>query len=57
MFHSQALRVLEAVMRDYEKQTSITLVKHPFAEQLRNCDSVESVIAFLVIAEGTIAVP
>jgi hypothetical protein len=42
------LQVLfEAALQDYEKQTGIVLAKHPLAEQLQNCDSVESVTAVL----------
>jgi hypothetical protein len=45
---SSNLRVLfEAALLDYEKQTDIALAKHPLAEQLQNCDSVESVTAVL----------
>ena len=39
--------IFEAALRDYEKQTGIALAKHPLAEQLQNCDSVESVTAVL----------
>ena len=40
------LQVLfEAAMQDYEKKTGIVLAKHPLAEKLQNCDSVESVTA------------
>ena len=42
------LQVLfEAALQDYERQTGIPLAKHPLAEQLQNCDSVESVTAVL----------
>ena len=42
------LQVLfEAALQDYESQTGVLLVKHPLAEQLQNCDSVESVAAVL----------
>jgi hypothetical protein len=45
---SSRFRVLfEAALQQYEKQTEIPLAKHPLAEQLQNCDSVESVIAIL----------
>ena len=45
---SHHLQVLfEAALQDYEKQTGITLAKHPLAEQLQNCHSVESVTAVL----------
>jgi hypothetical protein len=32
-------------MQDYEKKTGIVLAKHPLAEKLQNCNSVESVTA------------
>ena len=32
-----------AALEDYEKQTGIALAKHPLAERLQNCVSVESV--------------
>jgi hypothetical protein len=42
------LQVLfESAFQDYEKQTGIVLAKHPLAEQLQECDSVESVTAVL----------
>ena len=42
------LQVLfQAALQDYERQTGIPLAKHPLAEQLQNCDSVESVTAVL----------
>lgn len=45
---SSRLQVLfEAALRDYERKTGIALDKHPLAEQLQNCDSVESVTAVL----------
>jgi len=37
----------EAALKDYEKKTGITLDKHPLAEELQNCNSVESVAAVL----------
>jgi hypothetical protein len=41
-------RVLfEAAVQQYEKQAEIPLARHPLAEQLQNCDSVDSVIAVL----------
>jgi hypothetical protein len=43
--HLQAL--FKAALQDYEKQTGIELVKHPLAERLQNCDTVESVAAVL----------
>ena len=45
---SSRFRVLfESALQQYEKQTEIPLAKHPFAEQLQNCESVDSVIAIL----------
>lgn len=45
---SSRLPVLfEAALRDYERETSIALDKHPLAAQLQNCDSVESITAVL----------
>ena len=45
---SSPLQVLfEAALREYEKQTGIALDKHPLAEELQNCDSVESVTTVL----------
>jgi hypothetical protein len=35
----------EAYLKEYEKQTDITLAKHPLTEQFQHCDSVESVAA------------
>lgn len=39
--------LFEAALQDYEKQTEIALIKHPLAEQLQSCDSVESVTTVL----------
>jgi hypothetical protein len=39
--------LFEAALQDYEKKTGIVLAKHPLAEQIQNCDSVESVTAVL----------
>ena len=45
---SPHLQVLfETALQDYEKQTGIALDKHPLAEKLQNCDSVESLNAVL----------
>jgi fungal STAND N-terminal Goodbye domain len=45
---SSNLEVLfEIALQDYEKQTGIALAKHPLAEHLQNCGSVESVTAVL----------
>ena len=35
--------LFEASLKDYEKQTDITLAKHPLTEKFQHCDSVESV--------------
>ena len=43
--HLQVL--FDAALSDYEKQTGVALAKHPLAEQLQNCDSVEFVTAVL----------
>jgi fungal STAND N-terminal Goodbye domain len=43
--YSQVL--FEAALQHYERQTGIALAKHPFAEQLQSCYSVESVTAVL----------
>ena len=46
--HSGRLQVLfEAALQDYEEQTGIVLAKHPLAEQLQNCNSIESVTTVL----------
>jgi hypothetical protein len=43
---SSRFRVLfESALQDYQKQTGTTLTNHPVAEELQNCDSVESVTA------------
>jgi hypothetical protein len=44
---SRLRAIFEASLRDYETQTGIVLANHPLAEQLQNCDSVESVTAVL----------
>jgi hypothetical protein len=45
---SSHLRVLfEAALEDYKQQTGIELAKHPLAERLEDCNSVESVTAIL----------
>ena len=43
--HLQSL--FDAALQDYKTKTGIALDKHPFAEELQNCDSVESVTAVL----------
>ena len=45
---SSHLNVLfEAALQDYERHTGIALAKHPLAERLQECDSVESITAVL----------
>jgi hypothetical protein len=45
---SSHLRVLfEAALEDYKQQTGIELAKHPLADRLEDCNSVESVTAIL----------
>ena len=45
---SSRLRVLfEAALEDYKQQTGMELAKHPLAERLQHCDSVESVTAII----------
>ena len=45
---STRLRVLfQAALEDYEKQTGIELTKHPLAERLQHCNSVEAVTDIL----------
>jgi hypothetical protein len=46
---SASLRLLfSAALQDYEEQTGIILAKHPLAEKLQSCDSVESITAILL---------
>ena len=43
---SARIRLLfEAYSKEYEKQTGITLAKHPLTEKFQHCDSIESVSA------------
>jgi hypothetical protein len=43
---SSHLQVLfDAALHDYQKKTGIALAEHPLAEQLQDCDSVESITA------------
>ena len=44
---SRFRELFESALRDYEKTTNLTLAKHPLAEPLQNCHSVESITAFL----------
>ena len=37
--------LFEAYLKEYEKQTDITLEKNPLTEKFQQCDSVESVVA------------
>jgi hypothetical protein len=39
--------LFDTALQAYEKKTSITLVQHPLALQLQDCDSVESIASFL----------
>ena len=39
--------LFEAALEDYKHQTGIELAKHPLAERLQYCNSVESVTAIL----------
>jgi hypothetical protein len=39
--------LFESALQGYEKQTGIPLANHPLAEQLQNCQSVESVTSLL----------
>jgi hypothetical protein len=45
--HSGSSVLFEAALRDYETQTGIALAKHPLAERLQQCHSVESITAVL----------
>ena len=40
--------IFQAALQDYEKTTSISLAKHPLAERLQDCHSVESITTFLL---------
>jgi hypothetical protein len=45
---SDRLRGLfDAALQHYEKTTNIILAKHPLAEQLQNCHTIESTTNFL----------
>jgi hypothetical protein len=39
--------LFEAALRDYETQTGFALAKHPLAERLQECHSVESITTIL----------
>ena len=48
--NSQSSRIealFESALHDYEQQTGIPLAKHPLAEQLQNCQSVDAVTTLL----------
>ena len=44
---SQLEALFESALHDYEQQTGIPLAKHPLAEQLQNCQSVDSITTLL----------
>ena len=44
---SRFQELFESALQDYEHQTGISLPKHPLAQQLQTCNSVESIIAVL----------
>ena len=44
---SQLAALFESAMHDYEQQTGISLAKHPLAEQLQNCQTVDSITTLL----------
>ena len=39
--------LFQSALHDYEQQTGILLSKHPLAEQLQNCQSVDSITDLL----------
>ena len=39
--------LFESALQDYERQTGIPLANHPLAEQLQDCQSVQSITALL----------
>ena len=39
--------LFESAIHDYEQQTGIPLADHPLAEQLQNCQSVDSITTLL----------
>jgi hypothetical protein len=39
--------LFEGALEDYKRQTGIELAKHPLAERLQDCNTVESVTAIL----------
>jgi hypothetical protein len=44
---SHLRELFEGALRDYENQTGIALASHPLAEQIQNCNSVDSVLDIL----------
>jgi len=51
---SSRLRTLfELALEDYEIKTKISLAKHPLAQKLENCHSVESIATLLQDQAGT----
>ena len=40
--------LFESALRDYEQKAKMTLSKHPLAEKLEKCDSVESITGLLL---------
>jgi len=44
---SRFRELFQSALQDYEKTTNITLAKHPLAEQIHDCHSVESITAIL----------
>src|SRR5487761_953334 len=44
--------LFDAALQEYERTTSITLSKHPLAEKLHNCHSLESITTFLQVQSG-----
>ena len=48
LYSSSSFQALfTAALQDYEIRTRISLVNHPFAKQLEECDSLDSIIAIL----------
>ena len=39
--------IFNAALKEYQNQTRISLVDHPFAEQFESCDTVDSINAIL----------
>ena len=45
--YSQFQALFESALKDYQSQTGTILADHPLAQQLQNCDSIDSVTAIL----------